>query len=84
MLRVLAQDPEQWREIYCLSRRSPVIPDGLPKNVEHISLDFLQDPKKIAKVLEEKRVKADYVFFYIYIQVKPKEGAGVRSEVIAY
>ncbi|KAG9187337.1 hypothetical protein G6011_05208 [Alternaria panax] len=80
MLRVLAQDPERWSKIYCLSRRPPTIPDGLPKNAEHIPLDFLQDPEKIAKVLKEKGVKADYVFFYSYVQVKPKEGGGLWSD----
>lgn len=80
MLRVLAQSPERWRKIYCLSRRPPAIPDGLPKNAEHIPLDFLQDREEIAKVLKEKNVKADYVFFYSYIQVKPKEGGGLWSD----
>jgi len=80
MLRVLAQDPERWTKIYCLSRRPPAIPDGLPKNAEHISLDFLQDSEDIAKVLKENGVKADYVFFYSYVQVKPKEGGGLWSD----
>jgi hypothetical protein len=80
MLRVLAQDPERWTKIYCLSRRPPSIPDGLPQNAEHIPLDFLKEPAEIAKVLKEKSVKADYVFFYSYVQVKPKEGGGLWSD----
>lgn len=80
MLRVLAQDPERWSKIYCLSRRPPAIPNGLPKNAEHIALDFLKEPNEIAKVLKEKGVKADYVFFYSYVQVKPKEGQGLWSD----
>ena len=80
MLRVLAQDPERWSKIYCLSRRPPTIADGLPKNAEHIPLDFLQEPEEIAKVLKDKGVKADYVFFYSYVQVKPKEGGGLWSD----
>lgn len=80
MLRVLAQAPERWTKIYCLSRRPPAIPDGLPKNAEHIALDFLKKPEEIAKVLQEKGVKADYVFFYSYVQVKPKEGGGLWSD----
>jgi hypothetical protein len=79
MLRVLAQNPERWTKIYCLSRRPPLIPDGLPPNAEHIALDFLQSPSEIAKVLKEKGVKADHVFFYSYIQPKPKEGGGIWS-----
>ncbi|KAF2465577.1 NAD dependent epimerase/dehydratase family protein-like protein [Lindgomyces ingoldianus] len=79
MLRVLAQDPERWTKIYCLSRRPPAIPSGLPKNAEHIALDFLQSPSEIAAILKEKGVTADYVFFYSYIQVPPKEGMGLWS-----
>ena len=80
MLRVLAQDPERWSKIYCLSRRPPVIPNGLPNNAEHIPLDFMQEPENIAKALKEKGVKADCVFFYSYIQVKPREGGGLWSD----
>src|SRR5689334_11046165 len=74
MLRVLAEAPERWTKIYCLSRRPPAIPDGLPPQAEHIALDFLNEPDEIAQVLKEKGVKADYVFFYSYVQAKPKEG----------
>lgn len=80
MLRVLAEAPERWTKIYCLSRRPPAIPDGLPAQAEHIALDFLKDPEEIAKVLRERNVKADYVFFYSYVQVKPKEGGGLWSD----
>lgn len=80
MLRVLAQDPARWSKIYCLSRRPPAIPDGLPKNAEHIALDFLKDPGEISRVLKAKGVKADYIFFYSYVQAKPKEGGGLWSD----
>ncbi|KAJ4349229.1 hypothetical protein N0V95_004765 [Ascochyta clinopodiicola] len=80
MLRVLAEAPERWKKIYCLSRRPPAIPDGLPAQAEHIALDFLKEPEEIAQVLREKGVKADYVFFYSYVQVKPKEGGGLWSD----
>lgn len=80
MLRVLAEAPERWTKIYCLSRRPPAIPDGLPSQAEHIALDFLKEPGEIAKVLKEKGVKADYVFFYSYVQAKPKEGGGLWSD----
>ena len=68
MLKVLSQSPQRWSTIYCLSRRPPLIPGGLPDNVTHIALDFLKDPEEIAAVLKEKGVKADYVFFYSYIR----------------
>ncbi|KAH7346027.1 NAD dependent epimerase/dehydratase family protein-like protein [Pyrenochaeta sp. MPI-SDFR-AT-0127] len=80
MLRVLAQNPERWSKIYCLSRRPPAIANGLPQNAEHIALDFLNDPEEIARVLKKKGVRADYVFFYSYVQVKPKEGGGLWSD----
>ena len=32
MLRVLAQSPTRWKKIYCLSRRPPIVPGGLPSN----------------------------------------------------
>ncbi|ORY12819.1 NAD dependent epimerase/dehydratase family protein-like protein [Clohesyomyces aquaticus] len=80
MLRVLSQDPSRWTKIYCLSRRPPAIPSGLPANTEHIALDFLKSPSEIASILKQKGVKADYVFFYSYIQVQPKEGGGLWSD----
>ena len=80
MLKVLSQNPQRWSKIYCLSRRPPLIPGGLPSNVEHIALDFLQDPAEIVDVLTSKGVKADYVFFYSYIQPPPKAGGGLWSD----
>jgi nucleoside-diphosphate-sugar epimerase len=79
MIRVLAQSPERWSKIYCLSRRPPVLPGGLPPNAEHIALDFLQSPEEISAVLTEKGVTADHVFFFSYIQVEPKAGGGIWS-----
>lgn len=79
-LRVLSQSPERWSKIYCLSRRPPYIEGGLPRNAEHIALDFLTSPKDIAEVLSEKGVKADYVFFYSYVQPPPAPGKGLWSD----
>ena len=61
MLKVLAEAPERWSKIYCLSRRPPAIADGLPPNAEHVALDFLKQPDEIAEVLKGKGIKA-YVF----------------------
>lgn len=58
MVRVLAQAPERWSKIYCLSRRPPAIPGGVPDNAEHIPLDFLKSPEEIAKALKDKGVEA--------------------------
>lgn len=80
MLRVLAESPQRWKKIYCLSRRPPIVPGGLPANAEHISLDFLKDPKDIAASLKEKNVTADHVFFFSYVQPPPKPGKGLWSD----
>lgn len=79
LMRVLAASPERWSRIICLSRRAPLIPGGLPDHVEHIPLDFLQDPNAIATTLKEHNVTADHIFFFSYIQPTPKEGAGLWS-----
>lgn len=79
MLRVLSEEPKRWKRIICLSRRPPLIPGGLPENVEHIPLNFLRDPKEIAEVLKQHNVEAGYVFFFSYIQPTPKEGQGLWS-----
>lgn len=58
MVKVLAAAPERWKKIYCLSRRPP--PDyffaGLGQDaasrVEHVSIDFLDDPTSIAEGLK--------------------------------
>lgn len=80
MLKVLSQSPQRWTKIYCLSRRPPLIPGGLPSNVEHIPLDFLKSPDEIAVVLKDRGVKADYIFFYSYIQPPPKPGGALWSD----
>jgi hypothetical protein len=81
MLRTLSQSPDRWSKIYCLSRRPPLVPGGLPKNAEHIAVDFLKEPREIAEVLKEKGVgRVDYVFFFSYVQVPPKEGGGLWSD----
>ncbi|GAB7350444.1 hypothetical protein MBLNU459_g1050t2 [Dothideomycetes sp. NU459] len=81
MVKVLSQAPERWSKIYCLSRRPPAIPGGLPKNAEFVSVDFLQSPGEIAEKLRTNGIKADYVFFFSYVQPSPKEGGGIWSDV---
>lgn len=79
MLQVLSESPQRWKKIYCLSRRPPAIPGGLPPNAEHIALDFLTNPQTIAATLRAKNVTADHVFFFSYVQPPPKEGQGLWS-----
>ena len=82
VLRVLSESTHRWKKIYCLSRRPPAIPGGLPPNAEHIPLDFLQEPDVIAKSLQAQGIShIDYVFFFSYLQPAPKPGAGLWSDV---
>lgn len=60
MVRVLAESPERWTNIYTLSRRPPAIERPWPEkvNVQHVSLDFLTEPEDMASVLKRAGVKA--------------------------
>lgn len=83
MLRVLSQSPQRWTKIYCLSRRPPYISsDTVPisTNVEHIAVDFLQEPEKIAATLQGSQVQATHVFFFSYLQPPPRSGRGLWSD----
>ncbi|KAF3483937.1 aldo-keto reductase family protein [Arthroderma uncinatum] len=43
-------------------------------------LDFLNStPLELANVMKEQGVKADYVFFFSYVQPEPKDGGGIWS-----
>ena len=83
MLRVLAENPQRWTKIYCLSRRPPAISGGLPANAEFIACDFLEGADAVAEVLRKHGVTSvDHVFFFSYVQPPPKaEGAGIWSDV---
>ncbi|KAI1846416.1 hypothetical protein JX265_011905 [Neoarthrinium moseri] len=80
MLQVLSRSPSRWRKIYCLSRRPPYMPGGLPSNAEHVALDFLKTPEEIAATLKDKGVQADHIFFFAYLQPSPKAGGGLWSD----
>ncbi|OJJ77977.1 hypothetical protein ASPBRDRAFT_253535 [Aspergillus brasiliensis CBS 101740] len=77
MLRVLCESPKRWKKIYALSRRPP---NGeWPSHVEHVCMDFLKSPDELATILQERKVHADYVFFFSYIQPAPQEGESIWS-----
>lgn len=66
MVRVLAESPERWANIYTMSRRAPVV-DGKYGNVTHVELDFLEtSPEDLAKTMVEKGVKALVVFSFSF------------------
>ena len=78
-LRVLSESPERWTKIYALSRRPPY--GKMPDQIEHIAMDFLNSkPEEIASQLKEKGVKADYIFFFAYVQPKPQDGGALWSD----
>lgn len=58
MLRVLSESPERWTEVTAFSRRPQMNARGVGNNVRQESLDLMQDPKEIADVLVQKKVKA--------------------------
>lgn len=57
-LQVLAQAPQRWTKIYCLSRRPPAVPGGLPPQAEFIQCDFLKSPEDIGETLKKNGVQA--------------------------
>ncbi|KAJ9603884.1 hypothetical protein H2200_011406 [Cladophialophora chaetospira] len=84
-MRVLLESPQRWSKVYALSRRPPpkemmalLSPDQRSR-VQHVAVDFLEDPKKIADAMTSGGVKADYIFFYSYLQPRPPPGAMVWS-----
>ncbi|PWY93022.1 hypothetical protein BO94DRAFT_487499 [Aspergillus sclerotioniger CBS 115572] len=77
MLRVLCESPKRWTKIFALSRRPPN--KQWPSHVEHVSMDFLNPPTQLAAQMNEQNIKADYVFFFAYVQPTPKEGGSIWS-----
>jgi nucleoside-diphosphate-sugar epimerase len=84
-MRVLLESPERWTKVYCLSRRPPppemldLLPAEHRSRVVHVACDFLSKPGEIAKAIKDKIKSVDVVFFYSYLQPKPKPGAGAWS-----
>ncbi|EEH18788.1 hypothetical protein PABG_01107 [Paracoccidioides brasiliensis Pb03] len=80
MVRVLAESPRRWANIYTMSRHAPAV-DWKYANVKHLELDFLKSsPEELAEMMREKGIEADYVFYYSYIQVPPKTGGSIWSD----
>lgn len=59
MVKALAAAPQRWSKIYCLSSRPP--PDNFfddlgegAQRVEHLAINFLDDPSEIARQLQER------------------------------
>ncbi|VUC32359.1 unnamed protein product [Clonostachys rosea] len=74
-LRALLDTP-RWSRIFVLSR-SPLSDDAKSflsdeqlSRVTHVSVDLLSPPVSIAKDLQRAQVKAEYLFYYAYLQPK--------------
>jgi len=56
ILRTLVSAPQRWKKIYAFSRKPPSLPLG--DQVTFVPIDFLNDPKVIAKTLQDHNVSA--------------------------
>lgn len=56
LVRALERAPNRWSKIYALSRKPPSVPSG--DRVTAISVDFLDEQKKISEILQEHNVSA--------------------------
>jgi len=87
-MRVLLESPARWTKVYALSRKPPpaemmaLLPEDHRKRVQHVAIDFLSSPQAIAKAMKDAGVKADYIFFYSYLQPKsdPEKGAWSNAQ----
>ena len=57
MIDVLARDHHRWKKVYALSRRPPQLSSG-PSNVEHVSIDLLNEPDELGATLKQRGVQA--------------------------
>lgn len=84
-MRALLDAPERWTKIYALSRRPPpeqmmqLLTDEQRSRVQHVACDFLESGDKIAEKLKGANLRADYIFFYSYLQPKPPPGSAAWS-----
>ncbi|EXJ94808.1 hypothetical protein A1O1_03206 [Capronia coronata CBS 617.96] len=84
-MRVLLESPDRWSKVYALSRRPPpkemmaLLPETQRRRVQHVAVDFLDEPPKIAEAMSAANIGADYIFFYSYLQPRPPPGAAAWS-----
>lgn len=59
MLRALSQAPERWEQVTAVSRRPQTGSSSeYGRNVTHIQIDLLQDPKHTAELLKHHQIQA--------------------------
>jgi hypothetical protein len=76
MVKVLAASG-RWTKVYCTSSRPP--PSNFFANlggdaakVEHLVIDFLDEPEQIARRLNARGKHLDHIFYFSYMQPVPK------------
>lgn len=86
-LRVLLDSPGRWSTIYTLAR-SPLqesqlnlIDPSLRSRIKQINIDLGASGSDIKDVLLQNGVKADYVFFYAYLQPKESGASGMETSM---
>ncbi|KAK7423381.1 hypothetical protein QQZ08_009058 [Neonectria magnoliae] len=82
-LRALLDSPERWSTILTLSRSPPsveqlaLVDPASRSHIKHVSIDFSSSASEIKDALAKADVKADYVFFYAYLQPKSESHGGM-------
>ena len=84
-IRSLLDAPDRWTKIYALSRKSPteqmlaVLQPHQLARIQHVPVDLLESPEKVADTLKDIEATSTYVFFYAYLQPKVEQGKPVWS-----
>lgn len=79
-LRALLDAPKRWSTIHSLSRSGlsseqlDLIPESLRSHIKEASVGLTRPSQEIANILRKAGFKADYVFFYAYLQPKTRLG----------
>lgn len=80
-MRALLDTPRRWSKIYAVSR-SPFSPALLrvltaeqQARIQHVSIDMTGPVDDIVQALLSSNVKADYLFFFSYLQPKTSQSA---------
>ncbi|KAF9893416.1 hypothetical protein FE257_010728 [Aspergillus nanangensis] len=81
LIKVLRDAPERWTKIYCVSRSPP--PECQDEKnsdgrIEHLEMDFLQDPVQLASILRQRVKHVDHIFFFSFV-LPPQNPSQVLS-----
>lgn len=68
MVRALSRSPERWNQVVAVSRRPPLANQNISKNVRHVQIDLLHDPRDIARILRDEQIQASVVNFDLRLE----------------